>query len=98
MESDGKSIDEVYADRNLLACAFASLVGPWGGWTPAEENPEEWAIVYVRLPGAGQASWHVPRDLAARMVHRDDDYEYDGHDRVEKNRRLRDWAIARKDR
>lgn len=93
-ESDEeKDLEAVYEDRNLLACAVAELL-PAGlaGWTPAPDTDgDEWAIVWIETP-SGQMSWHVPRELAERLVPRNDDYEWDGHDRDEKNDRLADWA------
>lgn len=86
-----EQMDAVYRDRNLLACAFAELA-PMGGWTPAPDyDPEEWAIVHASTP-MGQVSWHVPREMAASLVTRDDDYEWDGHSRDVKNDRLASWA------
>lgn len=85
-----KGLDEVYEDRNLLACALAESTN-LGGWTPAEEDPGNWAIVFVETPH-GQISWHVPRDLAEKLVSRDDGYEFDGHDREMKNDRLASWT------
>jgi hypothetical protein len=94
--SDEKTLDEVYEDRNILACALAELHAQrsMGGWTPAPDvSGEEWAIVWIETP-QGQASWHVPRALAERIVTRNDGYEYDGHDRDVKNDRLAEWAAA----
>ena len=90
---DEKAIDAVYCDRNLLACAVAKLVGyPMAGWTPApDEDSDEWAVVWAETPH-GQVSWHVPRDLAEQLVTRNDDYDYDGHDRAVKNARLSGWT------
>lgn len=92
-ESTVKSIDDVYRDRNLLACALVESVGQgtMGGWTPAEEAPDDWAIVWVETPH-GQLSWHVPRDMATSLVTRNDGYDYDGHSRTVKNDRLAGWV------
>lgn len=93
-ESDEeKDLEAVYEDRNLLACAVAELL-PAGlaGWTPAPDTDgDEWAIVWIETP-SGQMSWHVPREFAEDLTARNDDYEYDGHDREAKNGRLADWA------
>jgi hypothetical protein len=90
--------EDVYRDRNLLACALANLRGPpMGGWTPADDpddddaDADEWAIVWVETP-MGQVSWHVPRDMAERLVRRNDRYEYDGHTREVKNDRMASWC------
>ena len=85
-----KDIDEVYRDRNLLACALAEST-QIGGWTPDDENGDEWAIVFVETPH-GQLSWHVPREMAESLVLRADWYEHDGHDRRIKNDRLASWT------
>jgi len=91
--TDSKTTDDVYRDRNLLACALAAEIGwPMAGWTPAPDGDgDEWAVVWVETP-MGQVSWHVPRDLAESLVRRNDDYEYDGHSREIKNDRLAAWA------
>lgn len=89
-DTEQKAIDEVYRDRNLLACAVAELAGI-GGWTPAEEDPEEWAIVFAETP-MGQVSWHVPREMAESLVRRARSYEYDGHSRDVKNDRMASWV------
>lgn len=92
-EASTKQIDDVYRDRNLLACAIANMLDyPMAGWTPAPDTDSDgWAIVWAETP-MGQVSWHVPRDLAESLVTRCDDYDYDGHDREEKNDRLASWA------
>lgn len=87
--TEEKALDDVYRDRNLLACALSELV--MGGWTPAEEDPDEWAIVWIETP-MGQMSWHVPREMAESLATRDDSYDYDGHSRAVKNDRLASWA------
>jgi hypothetical protein len=90
--SDEKDIEQVYEDRNLLACALATTIGqPMAGWTPDERFPEQWAIVWAETP-MGQLSWHVPREMAADLAPRNDDYEWDGHGREQKNDRLASWA------
>lgn len=93
-QSNSKSVDEVYEDRNILACALVESYadGSMGGWTPAPDtDSDEWAIVWMEFP-MGQASWHVPRALADSLVTRNDDYDYDGHNRIEKNDRLASWC------
>ena len=95
--TEGKTLDEVYRDRNLLALAFAEAINQLdaGGyynavWRPAEgddADADEWAIVQVRTP-EGQVSWHVPRELAEASNLRRSVEPWDGHDREEKNRRL----------
>jgi len=100
--TDEKTAQEVYEDRNALALALAEtarnlhLERPGSSkfracWKPDEgddADADEWAIIYVWLP-TGQVSWHVPRDLAEQSELPRKFAEWDGHDRAEKNRRLR---------
>lgn len=87
---DEKSIEEVYRDRNLLACAFAQMV-PWGGYAEDPESPDDWAIVFGETP-YGQVSWHVPLEMAERLNIPEREYEWDGHDREQKNDVLASWT------
>lgn len=87
-----KAIDDVYEDRNLLAAALAAQSGATAGWKPDPESPEEWAIVTIAPSGVGQMGWHVPRDLVEDLGLDRVNIEYDGHDREQKNRRLKRWA------
>lgn len=102
--SDDDRLSDVYADRNVASVGFAEairLLNAEGyesyrsGWHPPAEDDDadadEWAIVWVQLP-TGQATWHVPRRLVesshlpyTRLV-------WDGHDRTEKNERVRRFA------
>jgi hypothetical protein len=88
-----KNTDEVYRDRNLLACALVSKIGyPMAGWMPAPDtDSDEWAVVWAELP-TGQVSWHVPRDMAEKLTPRNNEYSYDGHSREIKNDRLASWT------
>lgn len=92
MTDTEKDIDDVYRDRNILACAFAHAVDAPSGWRPDPESPEEWAIVWVAAP-LGQVSWHVPHDMAEKIGPLRYDVEYDGHDRWTKNQRLARWCF-----
>ena len=89
-----KELEDVYEDRNLLACAFAQATHAPSGWKPDPENPEEWAIVWIETP-MGQVSWHVPREMAEKLAPAKRDSEYDGYDREIKNDRLASWADER---
>lgn len=92
-ESDGKGIDDVYHDRNLLAIGFATAValtkGPRAaGWY----WHDGWPVVWVETP-AGQKTWHVTPDLddvlARSALSEKEPFDgYDGHDRTLKNSRL----------
>ncbi|APW99393.1 hypothetical protein CHINAEXTREME_17160 [Halobiforma lacisalsi AJ5] len=102
--SKDKTLEEVYTDRNLLALTAAemavrlqrSLSPPEsryfdGGWYRSEaDNTDtgEWAVVYLETP-EGQASWHVPIDLARQSHLTELQSRWDGHTRREKNDRLR---------
>lgn len=86
-----KELDEVYHERNLLACAVVAGHLDHGGWTPAPDaDSEEWAIAWTETP-MGLLSWHVPREMAEKYLPRDDRYEYDGHSTPVKNYRLQSW-------
>ena len=89
--TDEKSVDEVYRDRNLLACALAQATHAPSGWKPDERFPEQWAIVWIETP-MGQVSWHVPRDMAESLAPPRRDAEYSGYDREQKNDVLASWA------
>jgi len=88
-----KALEDVYEDRNLLACALAQATQAPAGWKPDPESPEEWAIVWIESP-KGQVSWHVPRDMAEDLAPPKRDAEYDGYDREVKNDRLAAWVDA----
>lgn len=86
---DTKTRDQVYHDRNLLAIAFAQTTARPSGYR-LDPDDENWAIVWVKLR-QGEVSWHVPRAMAERYLPSRDRFDgfYDGCDRAEKNRRLR---------
>lgn len=54
-EQDEKALEDVYHDRNLLACALAVATGAPSGWKPAPDAGDEWAIVWIETP-MGQTS------------------------------------------
>ncbi|WIV67536.1 hypothetical protein [Natrialbaceae archaeon AArc-T1-2] len=102
--SEEKTLEEVYTDRNLLALAAAEMavrlhlaLGPPesayfdGGWYRPEADDAdagEWGVVSLETP-EGQASWHVPIDLARRSHLTETVPDWDGHTRQVKNDRLR---------
>lgn len=86
-----KTEDEIYYDRNLLACAFAHATNAPAGWKPDPHAPDEWAIVWIETP-MGQISWHVRREMAEALAPPRQDAIYTGYDRDEKNERLAQWA------
>jgi len=89
--TDEEAIDEVYRDRNLLACALAQATHAPSGWKPAPDAGDEWVIVWIETP-MGQVSWHVPRDMAESLAPPRRDAEYSGYDRDQKNDVLASWA------
>lgn len=91
MNAQEKEIDDVYEDRNLLACALAQATKAPSGWKPDPESPDEWAIVWIETP-MGQVSWHAPREMAEKLAPCQRDADYDGYDREMKNDRLASWA------
>lgn len=60
------TIDNVYAQRNELAIAFAkaALAAGWkaGRGIDSEASPEWANVVYVDLPDGRQVSWHMSPD------------------------------------
>ena len=90
-DDDPKPIENVYEDRNLLACALAESTNAPSGWKPDPESPATWAIVWIETP-LGQVSWHVPRHLVERLSLRREDAGYNGYGREEKNDRLAAWT------
>ena len=54
----------LYRDRNLLtqlAASFASRLGlkVWWCYDSELQQPREWPLFYIELPGVGQVSWHL---------------------------------------
>lgn len=90
-EDGEKSADDVYEDRNLLACALAQATHAPSGWKPDPESTDEWAIVWIETP-LGQISYHVPQEMAADLAPPQRDAEYDGYDRITKNGRVERWC------
>jgi hypothetical protein len=80
--------------RNALvreSLAWATLAGFPVGWGRADQGDTQFPwIVYMGLP-PGQVSWHVPRRPAGLPWY---DETWDGHDRAEKARRIREWVAA----
>lgn len=81
-------LDEVYADRNLLAQLAAKFAADIGMPVGMANDPAEpgWPIIYIELP-TGQVSWHVPAD---EVVERLTPYHgvWDGHSTEEKLARI----------
>ena len=88
-----KDIEEVYADRNALVEAFARSMFSLG-FPVCYYVHDEWAVIVVDTP-TGQTSWHVrpdPSNIPDWIPERDGSDIFDGHDRQQKNDRLRDYA------
>lgn len=95
MEQDDPVIlDDVYADRNLLAqlaAVLAQMAGLQVGIAPDPAEPG-WPVVYINLP-TGQVSWHIPSD---ELVSQLPSYQHswDGHSSDEKQERVRRFLSA----
>ena len=97
-DSEEKSRDDIYRERNLLALAFiAQTVGferdvlgntPKYGWWPDTDdvNGEQWAVVWCETK-YGQVGWHVGMNMVPRWLPKADP-EYDGYTTDEKNARI----------
>ncbi len=89
------SLDEVYADRNLLAIAYATEVergDDYGTGGYYYHDDEEYPVVWAQTIH-DQQSWHVHPEFEDLLV--DSPLEeseptggYDGHSRDEKRQRL----------
>lgn len=86
-----KDIDDVYRDRNLLACALARVTDELSGWKVDPESPDSWAIIWIETP-EGQVSWHVPRKMAEIMGPEQRDSDFEWYDTETKNERLESWV------
>jgi hypothetical protein len=64
----------------MQALAKAGAVGLKAGFRNDPEHPE-WPVAYIELP-TGQVSWHMPQH----------EIEWDGHDTVEKYKRIDDYS------
>jgi hypothetical protein len=95
-DSEPKTINDVYRERNLLALAFIrnlqyELRDDAGWWPDTDDvNGEQWAVVWADTQH-GQVGWHVPRDMVPDWLPKRDP-EYDGYTTVEKNRRVAQLA------
>jgi hypothetical protein len=92
-----KQTERAYADRNLLAVAYAVEIGRGGNWGSAgyyypDDERDPWPVVWAETVHE-QQSWHVKpefKDLLAESPL--DECEptngFDGHTRADKNNRL----------
>lgn len=105
-DSEPKTKDDVYRERNLLALALirqmydasrmraherGTKVMECGWWLDRDDvNGEQWAVVWANTP-AGQIGYHVPREMVPDWLDKKDP-NYDGYATEEKNRRVQDLA------
>lgn len=87
--------NEIYSQRNRVVCLAAKLAMLHCMKTGLRYDPEqpEWPVVMIDLPN-GQVSWHISRrdyKFYFGFLH---EYvgEWDGHDMVEKHKRICDFA------
>lgn len=83
--------EKAYEDRNTLALVFVALIADRRGeehvgWY--DHGDDGWAVIYAET-AAGQVSWHVPEEDVPEWLPERDATVYDGHDREQKNERLR---------
>jgi len=86
-----------YADRNLLAVAYAVEIGrggDWGsaGWYFPDDERDPWPVVWAETVHK-QQSWHVKPEFEDLLAESPLDEcvptnGWDGHTRAEKNQRL----------
>lgn len=85
-------LNEVYAERNALAVAFATAMQALGylaGYGLDADANADWPVLYVSTP-AGQVSWHLPKAEAAhsRIALGVYGQPWDGHTTALKYQRL----------
>lgn len=83
--------EDVSLRRNILVwqVAFDAINA---GLTAGVSEEENWPVVYIELP-TGQVSWHVPtcERPPGCEVPTKPGYEWDGHTREEKARRISEY-------
>lgn len=94
-DSESKTKNDVYRERNLLAIAFVQQFRGTGfdfGWWPDTDsvNGDSWAVVWADTQN-GQVGWHVDMSLIPDWLPKRDP-EYDGYSTDAKNRRLAEYA------
>lgn len=85
---------KAYQDRNRLAITFCALIYVRRGREHVghyDHGGDGWRVVYAELP-TGLVSWHVPAEDVPGWLPCRSDPVYDGHDREEKNARLREFV------
>lgn len=103
-EDQSSGEQDAYEDRNLLALAFlrqihsvstvhlqASSEYQYGYYNDTGTG-DDWRVVWADIPGVGQVSWHVEKELVEGLDWLPEtDNAWDGHDREEKNERLKSF-------
>lgn len=82
-------LDRVYRERSQIIGALSKVFPAW--LAPVDDpEPDFHSAVYIQLP-TGQVSWHIrddERDEFFAHLELQEEYGWDGHDVVEKYRRL----------
>lgn len=81
-----ESVENVYAERNQAALAFAWMAADRGWRVGYTDDDPDWPVLLVETP-AGQVSWHLKRSELPTWVPRFPD-AWDGHTTAEKDERL----------
>lgn len=100
-ENHTSTDDQVYEDRNLAVLAYLKSqkqlaeshpnVMAEVGYRDAPNFGDEWVYIWIDRP-EGQQSWCVHRKLVENLDWLEKkEIEYDGHDREEKNQRMKDY-------
>jgi hypothetical protein len=78
--------DAAYAQRNMLVGALSKL---FPAWLRVDASNLDWPVVMIQLP-TGQVSWHITeQERYSVFAHLEPgDTAWDGHDDVEKWRRV----------
>ena len=87
--------DNAYRERNLVVQALAHITDSMGfrtGLSRDEEEGDEWPVLFIELPIAGQVSWHLPKQGLVRLW-REYKVGWDGHTTEEKYQRLRRFVV-----
>lgn len=106
-DSEPKTKEDVYRERNLLAIAFIGAVATPGysrtvepskssyipfGWWPDTDDVNGSEWAVVWIDlPTGQVGWHVPMEMVPNWMPKRDPF-YDGYGTETKNNRLREWA------
>ena len=91
-----ETLQQVYMERNLLACLIAQGARYMGGVDHSEDVEEGWAVVRLMLP-SGQVGFHVPKELTQVAELQDLSLvsNYDGHTKEQAMARLRNQLTMR---